>query len=154
MAFRFSLESIVRLRKSVERQERQKLAQATQRVAGIRAQLTGMDESFMETQRQWRAELANANLTTVLEFGVASEAAYLCARERLQMALRNAEREFKDQVQRYRAAKQQHDTFESLRARYRRTYELELQRREQQTIDEMYLLRGRMRLPEEDLPTK
>src|SRR5436309_618099 len=102
MAFRFSLESILRLRQGLERQEEQKLAQAAQQAAKMRVRLKELEHYFQETQRQWRSELESSNLVAALHLGLFSQAGYLRARQSAALALGDAERELGEQVRRYR----------------------------------------------------
>jgi flagellar export protein FliJ len=154
MVFQFSLETVYRLRKSLERQEEQRLSQVSHDVARARLRLKQLDFEFAETQRQWRAELATANLAPALHFGVVCEASYSLARKAAFTELNAAIERRAEQLQRYRQARQKREILASLRAQYFEKYQLEFARRQQQQMDELYLLRNFLADVEPNLPSE
>jgi len=141
MAFRPSLEALLHLRQALERQEEQKLARISRSVVRLRAELEHLDSEFAENQRHWRSDLGSGNLATALHFGVTCAAALREAHKRLRQALQEAERQRKEQLELYRAARQRREVLASLVARQRAAYEERQAHRQQQALDEMHLFR-------------
>jgi len=154
MAFQFSLESFYRLRKSLEQQQMLKLAAASNAVAQARGGMARLDALFIETQRVWRAEVENSNMTPVLRLGAISEGNYLQVRARAVAEVKQAEANQNLEMSQYREALQNREILESLRARGERMYRREKQRREQQRIDEMHLLRSLLLNDDANLPSE
>jgi flagellar export protein FliJ len=154
MAFRFSLESIYRLRKSLEHQQEQRLSQASYEVARAQVLMSRLDENYSENQRQWRAAFDDSNLVAALKFGAACEKGYTAARERAQAALAAAQEKQLIQLQQYWEARQKREILESLRERRYAEYRTDFARQQQQLADEMYLLRGFFSALDTNLPSQ
>lgn len=141
MAFRFSLESFYQLRKSIEHQQWLKLASASQAVTRARQRLVQLDEQFLAAQRVLRAELASANLVPALHLGIAAQENYRRTRHEALVALRDTETTRNRELQKYAEFRQKREILSSLRASREKIYRREAERRRQQAVDELHLIR-------------
>jgi len=141
MAFRYSLQTVLRLRRSLERQEEQRLFAAASVVARLRVEIEQLEQDHFAQQAQTYQELAAGSFGATFEFLAACEAAFKQARQALRLKLEQAEKERMKQLQRYKEARQKREILEGLRDRQEATYDLEFSRHEQQRTDEAHLLR-------------
>lgn len=141
MAFRFRLQSILRLRESLEHQEKQRLLAAAALVARLRETIQALEDSRMAEKRQALEQMAVETSGASLQFEALRDALCARARERLLTQLDQAESNRKRCLQSYQTARQKREILESLRDRQQDAYRLESTRREQQETDESFLLR-------------
>lgn len=141
MAFRYPLQSVLRLRCSLERQEEQHLFGTAAVVARLRADIERMENSHLDQKRQASQELISGSSGASLHFIAVCDAAYAEARQALLQQLKLAEKRRIEQLEIYKVARQKRETFESLRDRQEEVYNLEFARHEQQSADEAFLLR-------------
>lgn len=140
MAFRYRLEALLRLQRSVEHQEENRLLACAARVAGLNAEL-----------RAWEA-LRRARINTVwsdsaqgtpgifLQFAAEWDDA-ACQREKeIHEKLKVAHAERQKQMQVYREARQKREILEGLKERQESAFTTEQLRRLQQGLDEAHLL--------------
>jgi flagellar export protein FliJ len=142
MAFRYKLESILRLRYSIERQEEQRLFAIAATVARLRAEIAGHDERRMAQKRELLEELKVGASGTVLQFMAMCDAASEELRKRLQRTLKECEAQRMEQLAVYQKARQKREILKGLRDRQQYSYELEFARHIQQDADEAFLYRG------------
>ena len=140
MSFRFTLEAVLRWRESFERRERLRLEVVIREV--IKAQ-RGRDQAKLDRagaiaafQRKLREGMSAAEL----QFELACDR----ARQRRIAKLNDHYSKLDDlrrrQLESFRKAQQKRKIMENLRERKRAEYQLTLVRRQQQEIDERYLL--------------
>jgi len=141
MAFRYSLQNVLRLRSSLERQEEQRLFAAAAMVAKVRAEIEQLENDHFARQRQAHEEIAAGSFGATFEFLATCEAAFKRAQQALRQKLEQAEKERIKQLQRYKEARQKREILEGLRDRQEAAYDLEFSRHEQQRADEAHLLR-------------
>ncbi len=141
MAFRYPLQSVLRLRRSLERQEELRLFQIAAVVTRIRAEIEQLDSDHFDQRRQFFEAMALGTLGAVLQFNVECDLAYTAARRSLQAQLEKAEQERLAQLHRYQQAYQKREMFEGLRDRQKAVYDLDFARHQQQLTDEAFLLR-------------
>lgn len=142
MAFRYSLQTVLRLRASLEKQAEQRLQAAVATVAKLRNQLQALDETHgVETKRRQNA-LTSGALGSELQFYLLADTALLQHRVALQAKLLEAEHKRVQQVALYQAARQKREILQALRDRAEAAYKLKTDRREQQQIDESFLMRA------------
>jgi flagellar export protein FliJ len=144
MAFRYSLQPLLRLRLSLERQEEQRLFAIAALVARLRADLDQLELDSFEARRAELRELAEVGLGSgsSIQFAAICREAFDVARKKMTLELQEAERKRLHQLKEYQAVRQKREILEGLRERQKAAYELEFARHEQQTADETFLIRA------------
>ncbi len=148
MAFRYPLQSVLRLRQSLERQEEQRLFTITVVVARLRAELEQLERSRLEAQRAALQEMIAGSCGAVVQFAAACDAAIAEVQGRLQVQLAEAERLQLEQLRVYKDARQKREIFEGLRERQEAIHDREAAHREQERADDIFLTRYRVDSPE------
>ena len=144
MAFRYSLQSLLRLRESLERQEENRLFAVAAEVARLRAQIAHLrEENANVKRRELDALETGSGVAATLQFIAICEeaAAGLC--RKLHLGLESAERRRLAQLAVYQAARQKREILEGLRDRQATVYRMGAAHREQQSLDDSFLLRYR-----------
>jgi flagellar export protein FliJ len=141
MAFRYPLQSVLRLRRSLERQEEQRLFGAAAIVARLRADLEQLEHHHFDRKRQAYQEMTSGSSGAALQFMAVCDAAYAGTQQALLLQLEQAEKRRMEQLENYRLARQKRETFEGLRDRQEEAYNLDDARHQQQNTDEAFLLR-------------
>lgn len=141
MPFRFTLEPLLRLRKSRERAELRRLQEAALLVVRARTQIEQLDAEVAEMREESRKALlegcsgAELNFETLLLETCAKRRAWLV------QELSRLERLRREQQARYSLARQQREILSNLREHQYSLYRTELSRREQQQSDDLFLTR-------------
>jgi flagellar export protein FliJ len=148
MAFHYRLESLLRLRRSLERQEELRLHSFAAVVARLRAELRQLDEGRLAQRRSAQQSLTGGGAGSMLQFEVACDAAYFAARESLQKKLEEAEKQRAEQLKIYSEARKKREILAALRGHQQEAYLLDFLRREQQRVDEAFLMRTYLNPPE------
>src|ERR1700674_2324517 len=117
MAFRYPLQSVLRFRRSLERQEEQRLFGAAAMVARLRADIEQLENNHYEHNRQMLQELMSGTASTVLHFIAVCDAAYAQSRLALLMQFERAEKKRMEQLEIYKTAREKRETLEGLRDR-------------------------------------
>jgi flagellar export protein FliJ len=141
MAFRYPLQSVVRLRQSIERQEEQRLFAVAAVVARLRAEIEEFERTCLETRRAALREMIPGCTGAMMQFAAMCDAAGAGTHRRLQTQLQEAERQRLEQLSVYQRARQKREIFEGLRERQKAVYEREVAHREQENADEAFLIR-------------
>ena len=138
MAFRFSLQSLLRLRRSYERRERLRLEVLTRQLVQVRQQLEAVHQDKLTARRRWAQQLRKGMFGAEMQFEAARAAA--CARRQHSLASRIAELEQQRRQQQaaFQLARQQCPLLENLRHRQLQLYCQRQARREQQQLDELF----------------
>lgn len=140
MAFHFSLQSLLRYRRSKEREREVAWQRASAEVLRIEAQVHDVD---LEMARlcQCRAELLPSGMhASELQWYEFQRSAFRARRQWLEKNLQEAARQREACRQHFLLAKQQRETVEKLRDLQREAYRIESERTEQQQLDDLYLL--------------
>jgi flagellar export protein FliJ len=140
MPFRYPLQSLLRLREGLERQEENSLFAIAAHVAALRAQIEQLRENQMQSRRAEFQQMQTGSVGAALQFGSTCEEAARVACKKLEAELADAERRRRVQLTAYQAARQKREILESLRERRETVYEIEVAHREQQTLDDTFLL--------------
>jgi len=148
MAFHFSLEPVLRLKRGQERVERLKLEAIHSEQAQTRAKLDDVTQRYFESRRRFERELAGTLSGSELHFESARDAGVTAARLALEARLAEIEQRHWAQMQVYTKVRRSRETFENLRDRKFELYRVEESRREQQVLDDLFLAR-RERVREE-----
>jgi flagellar export protein FliJ len=148
MAFRFSLRPILRLRTSYERLERLRLLALAAAIVRVRGEIAALERESREARGRMREGLALGLTGAEIQFDTVCEQFRTDRKQVLETQL--TELEGKQQRQRvaYQAARQKREILENLRERQWNEYRQKQARREQQRLDELYLL-GRRSDPTE-----
>jgi flagellar protein FliJ len=140
MAFRYSLQSILRLRRSLERQAEQRLFVLAGHVVRLRAEIAELERSELDRKRSVNVEMRSGSFAAALQYMEICAQAVREKREELQSQMLAAEHRRLAQLSVYLQARQKREILSRLREQQKTEYELEVSRREQQSADETYLL--------------
>jgi len=141
MSFRYAFQTLLRLRQSLERQEEQRLFAQAAIVARLRTELEEIRQTQLQARRQDLPDSGAVSHGYSLQYAVLRDTAFENTRKKLQSQLEDAERRRLQQLQQYQVVRQRREILEGLRDRQEAAYELEFSRREQQIVDEAFLLR-------------
>ncbi|HXZ11140.1 MAG TPA: flagellar export protein FliJ [Candidatus Sulfotelmatobacter sp.] len=148
MAFRFSLEPVLRLRASYERLERLRLLAVGALIVRVRQEIAVVASETAEAERSKQARLATGVVAVDLHLESAVERGRAARREQLDRRLAALERAQENQRRAFHAARQKRQILENLRARRWEEYRRDQSRREQQQLDELHLIHRARRPPE------
>jgi flagellar export protein FliJ len=141
MAFRFSLQSILQLRRSQEQLERLKLEAIIWEQRQMRARLEGVIERSVESRRRFQQELAGGLTGSELQFQAMRQENTASVRTSLEDHLVELERSRQAQILVFHKFRQRREILENLRVRKLEVYAREQSRREQQELDDLFLMR-------------
>jgi flagellar export protein FliJ len=144
MAFRYSLQSLLRVRQSLEHQEEQRLFAIAAVVARLRAEIDQFRLDNLEARREELRETDGSSSGASLQYAAFCGAAFDKVRKKLELQLEEAERKRLSQLRIYQASRQKSEILQGLRERQEAVYELELARHEQQAADEAFLVRNHL----------
>lgn len=141
MPFHYRLQSLLRLRRSLEHQEEQRLFALAAVVNRLRAELETRQGLDFAARRAALADMEAFSSGAQLQFRALCDAANLRAIEELKTELQEAEGKRLVQLKVYQNARQEREIFEGLRERQEEIYQSEWARRQQEAADESYLIR-------------
>ena len=144
MAFRFTLDAVLRYRQALEEREQQRLGVLLAQRAALRDELQQATDarlrlrlSIEQTLRQQLTPAVEIHFAQMQEHGIEMRCDAL--RERL----RKLQEGIAEQTARYRQERQKREVLDALRQVQLRNYRMVQQRRQQAALDELYLLRRR-----------
>ena len=141
MAFRFPLQALLRFRESFEHRERLLLELATREVVRARQQAVEVKNQRTAGLDEMSRNLANGLVGVELHFEVASDTAWARRLATLAKEVESLDAQRKNRLEAYQKAQQQLKIMENLKSRWMAAYRLEQERRTQQQMDEMFLIR-------------
>jgi flagellar export protein FliJ len=141
MPFRFPLEAVLHFRKGIEHQQELRLRAANQQVIRVRHAIEQLDGKAQQAHAAGARELAAGTTAAEIGFALATQALLGSQRQSLEQELARLEGLRNQQQRLYQQARRQRETFESLRSHQEREYERNEARREQRTLDDLFLLR-------------
>jgi flagellar export protein FliJ len=141
MPFQFSLEAILRLRRGQERMERLKLEAIASELAQARRQLDFITEQFLESRRSFQLRLSGEAFGSELRFEDEKSDRVKAASRALEIRISELEQDRLKQVERYSESRRNRELVENLRERRCAVYRQAMNRREQQQIDDLFLMR-------------
>ncbi|MGH9756410.1 MAG: flagellar export protein FliJ [Candidatus Acidiferrales bacterium] len=141
MAFRFSLQPILRLRASVERVEQLRMLLLAAQIARIQREIVSLEENLWAERQRRISSLSTGVPAAELHFEGAREKTRGDQIRALRDLLAGSRRKHEEQRLAYQAARQKKEILENLRNRRFEEYRREQLRREQQRLDEAFLLR-------------
>jgi len=143
MAFRFPLQALLRYRESYERRERLRLQIVTRELAMARQQLEeanrGRKKALDDAAKRLRAGILGAEL----RFDQARDQVYCRLIAACERQIQKLQVLRQSQLEAFQGAQQQRKIVENLRERQFTAYRLEQERRGQQQVDEIFLIRRR-----------
>jgi len=141
MPFRFPLQALLHFRQSLEHQQELRLRAANQQVARVSHALEQLDGRIHQTQTLFSQHLATGTTGAELSFFQTTEAVLQTERQELEYELLRC-RHLRDQQERvFRQARRERETFENLRSQQLRAYQRAQARREQRSLDDLFLMR-------------
>ena len=142
MAFHYKLETLLRLQRSLEHQEENRLLACVASITSLKNDICSW-ENARKCRREsiWR-DLEQGAPGAVLQVSKLWEEAAHSEEKRLRQRLQLAEQAREKQLRMYRAARQKRETLESLKENGENAYVVDVLRRMQQDLDEAYLLRS------------
>jgi len=151
MAFRFSLEGLLRLRATLEQVEERALLRLRLEERLLEQEIEQMAAARMRQTSQGVAAVPGDSLTGAdLQFAAFLEVRLALEEDRMQQRLREKRQDTQRQVNVFSAVRRRREAIEALRDREAAAYREKEQRREQRGLDELFLLqllRGRGRQP-------
>ncbi len=141
MAFHFALAAVLHFRQSVEHQQELRLRAANQRVARVRHLIEQMEAHRQELRLTQSKELSAGTTAAELRFELQCEGELMRHRRELEQQLAGLEKARDQQREIFHQARRARETLASLRDRQLRLYQKELVRREQRSLDDLFLMR-------------
>ena len=141
MAFRFSLEAVLRLRLSYERLERLRLLALAAMIVRLRDEIAAAAREESVARNARHEMLGRGAMAAELQLGVSAEMARARRNRELAERLAALLRQHVKQSRAYQAARRKREILEHLREKKLREYRREQSRRAQQTLDELFLIR-------------
>jgi flagellar export protein FliJ len=142
MPFRYRLEILLRLQRSLEHQEENRLLACVARIASLKTDLQSWEEARLRRQASVWTDLQQGAPGTLLQFAGLWDQAVRAREKEVREQLRLAEQAREQQLKVYRATRQKRETLESLKEREKSAYTFEQLRRIQQDLDETHLTRS------------
>jgi flagellar export protein FliJ len=141
MPFRFALEAVFHLRKSLEHQQELRLRTANQHVVGARHLIERLDERLRRMESDRSHALHSGTTASELQFEHLCETEMHRHRQIMVTELTRLEH-LRDQQQKiFQHARRERETFESLRDKQFEDYQRTAARREQRQLDDLFLSR-------------
>ena len=145
MAFRFSLDAVLRFRESVEHSEETALLLIVRQMVEAEQELQRVEAEQARIRGQREKDLA-LTLPAAHLVDIAERELELKGRaDGLRVRLQQLETQRLAQLTVYQAARQDRQVLTELRERQRHAYQWEQKRQEQKTLDDMFLARTRGR---------
>jgi len=142
MPFRFSLHALLRVRESVEKAELQKLRICAADVAHAQAEIDALNSEIDLARQALFNQTVEGISGAELQWGAIIDGLRKERLTQLQANLDELELARKKQQHKYAEVRQRREILSNFRDRKYSAYQLETSRREQQQIDELFLIRG------------
>jgi flagellar biosynthesis chaperone FliJ len=141
MAFRFPLETLLRLRAMQTRQEEVRLESLAQQLVLARQQRQELHQRRRAHEYSLLADLRQGEEASELHLGVVGRHGLVEADRRLERAIEELQLAWHEQERKFFAARQREEVLKSLRDRQLATYKDDERRHEQQLVDDLFLSR-------------
>jgi len=141
MAFEFSLESVLRLRLSQERQEQSRLEIVAQQLRLARERCEAIKKEKLELNEKTLAALQAGMTSAELYFHHTSKAGLEWAEVEAAHAFEETRKQWDAQRLKFLAARRDRELLSSIRERRHEAWVIEQNRREQQQIDDLFAMR-------------
>ena len=141
MPFHFPLQTVLHYRQSMEHQQELRLRAANQQVARAQHLIEQMDLQTKELLSMEMEELSSGTSAAELQFGLLREAAMLRRRREFEQQLIRAQQLRDQQREIFQQARRAREMLESLRDQQLSLYKKDAARREQRSLDDLFLMR-------------
>ncbi len=141
MAFRFALESILRLRASLERQEQTRLEMAARQVYSARERCESLEKERIDLEEKFLISMKAGIESSDLHFHLSARSGLEFAQLEAERALVEAQKRWNEQRTKFLQARRDREVMASIRERQHAEYVTEQARREQQQIDDLFAMR-------------
>jgi flagellar export protein FliJ len=142
MAFHFPLETLLRLRHSLERKERMTLEDLARRIAAVKLAIAELEKERRAALALQTTGLTSGLAASEMHFAQACEASRESKHRRLTDHLVELEKLYRRQQSIFLEARQKREILENLRDRQEAEYRREVDRKEQQGVDDLFLMRA------------
>jgi len=142
MAFHFALATLLRLRESIERQRALRLQEANLAVAEAEDRIMRLEQYLADSARFDAADLAGGRRGAELQFASLIRGNLETLRQDFRDQLRQLQAKRQQAAVEYQRAFREREALETLRARQRRAYQQQTQRREQRDLDAAFLIQS------------
>jgi len=141
MAFHFPLHAVLHFRESLEHQQKLRLLAANQQVARMRHAIEQTDARRQELHAMQIDELTSGMTAAELRFELLCEGELLRHRRELELQLVRLQQLRDQQREIFYQARRARETLEAVRDQQFRLHQKEAARREQRSLDDLFLLR-------------
>lgn len=141
MGFHFAFEALLRLRQSLEHQQELRLRAANQQVAKVGRAIDQLDEEAKRLRAESSEHLTSGSTSAEIRYTLNSMDALRARRQELEQMAQRVSSIRDQQEALFRQARQERETLEILRKQQLQRYERNQVRRQQQRLDELFLLR-------------
>ena len=141
MPFHYSLEALLRVRQIRERREEDLLGAIISKINVVQVQIENAKQGLLNSRRHLLQKMRGGVAGSELQFEVkcgAEGASYL---EMLENLLQQLKKQQLEQGRVYRVARQRREILENYRERQLQTYNQMRSRKEQQRVDDLFLVR-------------
>ena len=141
MPFRYRLEVLLRLQRSLEKQAENRLLGCVARIAALKRKSESLNESRLQKRRQTVEDFRDGGFAAELNMLVDWEVQFKGLQAQIVVELAAAEKERQVQVEKVCEERQKREVLESLKEKQLSTYTLEESRHVQQILDDLHLMR-------------
>jgi len=141
MAFHFKLATVLHFRESIEHQQELRLRAANQQVARVRHLIEQLDARRQELNIGQTKKLSTGMTAVELQFELLCETELLRHRRELGQELVRWQQLREQQREIFQQARRARETLEAVHDQQLRLYQKEAGRREQRTLDDLFLMR-------------
>jgi flagellar export protein FliJ len=142
MAFHYRLESLLRLQRSIEKQQENLLMGCAARVTALKNEIAEWEEQRRHRKNRGSEELKEGSTGAALSMAAEWDATARRKQKEIALQLVQAETARNEQVAKVRGERQKREVLEGLKEKLKSTYELEELRKTQRVMDDMYLTRS------------
>lgn len=141
MPFQFTLAAVLRYRESLEQREYLALEKLQQEVALLELKVKRIEEACLAATQDRKAQLAQGMRAADLQSAYKYQLALEKQRELLRSQIQDARLKWQRQLQSYQTARRKRETLDELRSHQLAAYRQEQAKREQNTLDDIFLSR-------------
>lgn len=141
MAFQFKLDSVLHLRQSLEHLQELRLRAANQQIARVRHLIEQIDARRQQLHNAQSKNIAMGISAAELQFELLCEKELLRHRVNLEQELARQQQLREQQQEKFQQARRARETLEAVRDEHLRLYRKDAVRKEQRSLDDMFLLR-------------
>ena len=142
MPFRYRLESVLHLQRSLEKQEENRLLACVAQIASLRNEFETWEEERRNRKRLSAADLQAGSTGAALSLAAGWDVRVIRRQHEIVQQLARAEEARKAQVVQLQQERRKREVLESLKDRLATAYDQEELRRIQQIMDDMFLTRA------------